>query len=149
MSKKAVAATGIEALMGQLHRSQRLFPHHMWAGTELIRWLRVAEGQSFGVVDPTAERVHGAGGGDLPYVVGERLGTANRVVLDALREHERETLNFMILYKDVAGANLAQFGRKHSTYQDRESASAFAVSRILATLDSVCEIRGYERLRPS
>lgn len=143
---RQTAGTGIEALLGQLHRNQRLFARHLWAGGELIRLLRAAEGQSFGVVDPTAERVHTQGAGGLPWVIGRMESDET---LRRLRQHERDTLNFMVLYKDVAGANLAQFGRQHSTYQDRDSASAFAVSRILATLDSICEIRGYERMNPS
>ncbi len=139
------AATGIEALMAHLHRTNRLLPHHVWAGRQLIRTLRAAEGQSYGVIDPTAAHIGGNGSSELPYVIGRM---ESEELLRRLRSHERETVNFMVLYKDVKGANLAQFGRERSTYQDRESASAYAMGRILATLDSVCEIRGYERRCP-
>jgi hypothetical protein len=71
-------------------------------------------------------------------------------LLRRLRQHEREALSFAILFKDRGPHRftLAQYGRRTSTYEDTATACAYAVGRILATLESYGEVVATLRPRP-
>lgn len=139
------AGGGAAALFDLLRRHGHLRSDHLRTADALVRRLQAYEGQSYGVIDPRRVPVSDGGHGyELPYV----LRADSDALLARLRAHERQTLNFAVLFRDRAGCSLAAFGRASSAYSDTTAACAYAVGRIIATLDSCGELMRNSPPRP-
>jgi hypothetical protein len=101
--------------------------------------LRRLHGSSAGIVPLYQERVQTSvrarsrppGGGD-----PDAFARVTRV-LNSLHPHERNTLGYLIVRKELPRGSLADFGRLYSAYKQNKTAKAFSTGVVQSLLASI------------
>lgn len=104
--------------------------------------MRNAYGSSAGLVGVVEERVqtstktyHAPPG--VPANAAQRRMSH---VLRSLREHERETLHFLIMRRELARGGLSDLGRIKSNYQTQKTTRAAATGLVRALVATIVEV---------
>lgn len=126
----------------ELQKEKHLTTEQVRAALSFLRDLRSAYGSSAGVVGQIAERVDAS--------LTLRLGPPGRAanashermsyVLRQLRAHERETLHFLIMRRELPRGGLSDLGRIYSGYRTQRTMRAAATGQVRALLATVAEL---------
>jgi hypothetical protein len=121
--------------------SGRLSPAHVEIGQWFLTLLQSSFGSSGGITSAWRERVDGGTVFRSSPTGWTHAQLTIQAILDELRQHERRTLDWLILRREQERRSLADFGRVSCGYQDRSMAIAAAGERIRMLLESISEIR--------
>ena len=112
------------------------------AAHRLLMDFRGAYGSSEGIVSQVTERVQSSvrmrdrPPGYPANSCQERMS----YVLRHLRAHERETLHWLVMKRELPRGSLADLGRVTSAYKTQKTARAAATGQVRALLATICEL---------
>lgn len=131
----------------ELQKEGHLTNEQVKCALSFLRDLRSAYGSSEGVVGVVCERVDSSTRSRLlpPGQPSNAAQARMSHVLRHLRQHERETLHFLIMRREIPRGGLSDLGRMHSGYKTQKGTRAAATGQVRALLASIVELYAVAR----
>jgi len=110
--------------------------------SKFLHDLRTSRGSSEGVVGVVEERVQSSTRSRIAPPGAHANAAQRRTahVLKQLRDHERETLHFLIMRREMARGGLSDLGRIRSNYQTQKTTRAAATGLVRALVATIVEV---------
>jgi hypothetical protein len=136
-----MAGGSMADVVEELRKEGHVSDAHYVASCRLLEDMRRAHGSSDGIVGNVCERVQTSRRVRLGPPGGGDQDAFDRMMrmLDALSQHERKLLGFLIVQRELPRGSLSDLGRMTSGYQTNKTTRAFAVGRISSLLASIHE----------